>query len=178
MTTTTYQRPSLATARLTLRSPRAADAPRIFELASDVGVARMTTSIPHPLTVDQAEGFLARMERRDPAREEIFSIEAPGDGLIGMLGFHPGGGLAPELGFWFGRPWWGHGYASEAAGAAMTWVREGWKKKFIVSGHFADNPASGGVLVKTGFLYTGQVEPRYSMARDEDAPTRMMVWLA
>ena len=29
-----------------------------------------------------------------------------------------------------------------------------------------------------GFLYTGDVLPRFSMARGEEAATRMMVWLA
>ena len=42
----------------------------------------------------------------------------------------------------------------------------------------ADNPASGAVLIKAGFLYTGDVMPRFSAARGEEAPTRMMVWLA
>src|SRR5208283_1407972 len=84
------ERPILATSRLILRSPVAEDAPRIAELASDPGVARMTTSIPYPLTREQAEGFLERMEARDPAREEIFVIDLPGEGLIGLIGFHPG----------------------------------------------------------------------------------------
>jgi RimJ/RimL family protein N-acetyltransferase len=171
-------RPSLATDRLTLRSPAAADAPRIAELACDKGVARMTTSIPYPLTLAQAEDFLARMDERDSDREELFAIEAPGEGLIGLLGFHPNEAGAPEIGYWLGRPYWGRGYATEAARGAMAWVRDGWKKRYVFAGYFADNPASGEVLVKTGFLYTGEIKDRYSMARDAEAATRMMVWLA
>jgi hypothetical protein len=34
------------------------------------------------------------------------------------------------------------------------------------------------VLTKAGFLYTGDVEMRHSLARGEVAPTRMMVWIA
>jgi RimJ/RimL family protein N-acetyltransferase len=67
---------------------------------------------------------------------------------------------------------------TEAVQEALVWASGPWGKRFIMSGHFADNPASGQVLVKTGFLYTGDVLPRYSMARGETAPTRMMVWLA
>jgi RimJ/RimL family protein N-acetyltransferase len=48
----------------------------------------------------------------------------------------------------------------------------------VASGHFADNPASGRVLEKAGFLYTGDIERRYSRARAEAVDTRMMVWLA
>jgi RimJ/RimL family protein N-acetyltransferase len=47
-----------------------------------------------------------------------------------------------------------------------------------VAGHFADNDASGRVLVKAGFLYTGVVEHKASIARGEPVDTRMMVWLA
>jgi len=172
-------RPGLATARLTLRSPVAADAARIAELASDIGVARMTTSIPYPLTIaQQASSFLERMEARDPAREAIFAIDLPGEGLIGLLGFHPNDGPAPEVGYWLGRAFWGKGYATEALKAALVWARDPWNKRFIVAGYFADNPASGEVLIKAGFLYTGEVQWRWSMARDDEAATRMMVWLA
>jgi RimJ/RimL family protein N-acetyltransferase len=62
--------------------------------------------------------------------------------------------------------------------AVLSWAREVWGRRAVVSGHFADNPASGRVLEKAGFLYTGEVQPRHSTARGEVAPTRMMVWLA
>lgn len=154
------------------------DAERITEFASDIDVARMTTSIPHPFERAYAEDFLRRMEERERADEAVFSIEHPKDGLVGVIGFHPADAPAPEVGYWIGKPYWGQGYATEAASAAIRWAGQGWGKRFVVSGHFTDNPASGRVLEKTGFLYTGVVEPRHSMARGEEAATRMMVWLA
>ena len=39
-------------------------------------------------------------------------------------------------------------------------------------------PASGRVLEKAGFLYTGEVKLMPSLGRSEEAPARMMVWLA
>ena len=58
-------------------------------------------------------------------------------------------------------------------------MKRDWRKKLDVTGHFADNPASGQVLVKAGFLYTGDVEMRACNARGgELVPTRLMVWLA
>jgi RimJ/RimL family protein N-acetyltransferase len=83
-----------------------------------------------------------------------------------------------EIGYWLGRPFWGRGYMTEAVDAALLWAGDGWGRRYLLAGHFADNPASGQVLVKAGFLYTGDVVPRFSMARGEEAPTRMMVWLA
>ena len=47
-----------------------------------------------------------------------------------------------------------------------------------MAGHFSDNPASGQVLCKLGFLYTGEVKLMASTARGAEVPARMMVWLA
>jgi RimJ/RimL family protein N-acetyltransferase len=147
-------------------------------LADDPGVARMTTSIPHPFSQDMAEGFIARMEAADAAREIALAIERRDGVFMGVIGIHPKDHLAPELGYWIGRPFWGVGYMTEAVTAALAWSREGWARRILTSGHFADNAPSGRVLTKADFLYTGEVERRFSIARGEEAPTRMMVWLA
>jgi RimJ/RimL family protein N-acetyltransferase len=175
---TTRSKLRLSTPRLTLRTPRRADAPRIAELAGDFEVARMTSRLPHPYRREDADDFLAYMATADQAREQVFVVEHGQEGPIGMVGFHPGDSLGSEIGYWIGRPYWGRGFATEAARAALAWARDGWRRRAVVSGHFADNPASGRVLEKAGFLYTGRVEPRVSTARGEAAPTRMMVWLA
>ena len=169
--------PGLTTQRLTLRGLRGGDAPRMAVLVNDFDIARMTTSIPYPFAVGHAEDFIARMERRDRDREAVFAVETADDGLIGVVGLHPGP-AGTEIGYWLGRSFWGRGYATEASAAVLTWAHADWGRRFIASGHFADNPASGQVLCKAGFLYTGDVAPRYSVARGEEAPTRMMVWLA
>ncbi|MEI9889980.1 MAG: GNAT family N-acetyltransferase [Caulobacteraceae bacterium] len=67
---------------------------------------------------------------------------------------------------------------SEAARAALAWAGTGWGRRMVTAGHFADNQASGRVLIKAGFLYTGEVQRRFSRARGAEAATRMMVWLA
>jgi RimJ/RimL family protein N-acetyltransferase len=169
--------PSLATARLKLRPLRDEDAAAMAALANDFDVARMTTAIPHPYVLAQARDFIARMEARDARREAVFAIEGEAAPFMGVIGIHPGP-VGSELGYWLGRPFWRAGYATEAARAVTAWAGTQWGRRLIVSGHFADNPASGQVLVKVDFLYTGEVTPRRSIARGEDAPTRMMVWLA
>jgi RimJ/RimL family protein N-acetyltransferase len=170
--------PTLTTERLMLRGPVVSDAERMAELASDRGVAEMTTNIPHPYGLADAEGFIAKVSGPAWDREPSFVIEHRHFGVVGGIGFRllPGG--RPELGYWLGRPFWNRGYATEAARAALDWVRRDWRKKVVVAGHFADNPASGQVLCKAGFLYTGDVELRWSQARQGPVRTRMMVWLA
>jgi RimJ/RimL family protein N-acetyltransferase len=170
--------PTLSTERLLLRGVVSADADRIAELLGDAAIAPMTTSIPQPYDVDDAERWVARCQSLDWAREAQFVIEHHHFGAVGALGFRPGALGRPEIGFWLGRPFWNRGYATEAVRAALDWARRDWRKKLVVGGHFADNPASGQVLCKAGFLYTGDVELRWSQARQGPVRTRMMVWLA
>jgi RimJ/RimL family protein N-acetyltransferase len=171
-------RPSLATGRLRLRFPMAADAPAIAGLAGEAEVARMTTGVPHPYEEEEAETFLRRASRADPREETLFAIDLPGQGAIGLVGLHANVEGATEIGYWLGRPFWGRGYMTEAVRAALDWARTSWGRRWILSGHFTDNAASARVLIKTGFLYTGEIRWRFSLARGEAAPTRMMVWLA
>ena len=170
--------PTLSTERLLLRGAVHADAEQIAELANDAAVASMTTAIPHPYALADAERFVAHSQAQDWDREPSFVIEHRSFGVVGGIGFRPGPNGRPELGYWLGRPFWNRGYATEAARAALDWARRDWRRKLVVAGHFADNPASGQVLVKAGFLYTGDVELRWSQARNGPVRSRMMVWLA
>ena len=169
---------AITTERLRLREPRHDDAMPLAALANDFDVARMTTSMPFPYTRADADDFLERLAARDKSREAVFAIDHADEGPIGVIGFHPKEGAAPEIGYWIGRPYWGRGLATEAVGAAVAWADRAWAQRWVIAGHFADNPASGRVLDKAGFLYTGIVKPLFSKARGAEAPTRMMVRLA
>jgi len=170
--------PKISTPRLTLRAPAHRDAAAIAALADDIDIARMTTHLPHPYGLGDAEAFIQRMQLADLEREVAFVIEHGREGAVGVVGLHTTGQLGPEIGYWIGRPYWGQGIATEAASATLVWAKKDWGRRVVMSGHFADNPASGRVLEKAGFLYTGEVQPRRSAARGTIAPTRMMVWLA
>ena len=170
--------PALRTARLDLRPPAMADARRLASLANDFDVVRMTGSMPWPYTLADAEAFVRHAEQADPAEEALFVIDLPGDGPIGTIGLDPDGVLSVEVGYWLGRPYWGRGYATEALGAVLAWARDAWGRRCITARHFADNPASGAVLIKGGFLYTGRMGPWPCRSRGLDVPTRWMVWLA
>ena len=169
--------PVVATDRLILRGPVRGDGPALAYLLNDLNVSGMTSRIPHPYGLADAEAWIEPAMACDFRTEAQFIIEHRTCGVVGGLGFMAGD--RPELGYWIGRPYWNRGYATEAVRGAMAWARRDWRKKVIVAGHFADNPASGLVLIKAGFLYTGDIERRPSAARGrDDVPTRMMVWLA
>jgi RimJ/RimL family protein N-acetyltransferase len=174
----TQASPVLETPRLTLRAPHARDAAAIARHCADFDIASMTTRIPHPYRRQDADDFLAGVATLDPRREAMFLIETATDGPVGMLGFQRGDDPYPEMGYWIGKPFWGQGFATEAARAALDWARRSWGRRALAAGHFPDNPASGRVLTKCGFLYTGEVRRKYCVARMGETPLKMMVWLS
>ena len=57
---------------------------------------------------------------------------------------------------------------TEAVSAALVWA---WGRTVVRAGH----EASANVLIKANFLYTVEVHLKPSLARGEDAPSRMMI---
>ena len=171
-------RDEVVTARLKLRRPQLGDVGALARLAADYAIASMTTRMPYPYQEGDARHFVSVVMAQDRKRENTFVVDHPDEGLIGAVGFHQTPDAWLEMGYWIGRPYWGQGYATEASRGALDWADKDWGRKVVIAGHFADNPASANVLVKSGFLYTGEVQQRHSRARGQIMPTRMMVWLA
>lgn len=166
-------RTTIETERLILRPIELADAQRVAAFTSDPAVARMVGMIPLPNPKIAAEGWILIMHARRPlGRDHVFGVELPGEGLIGCVGAHAKKQGEIEIGYWFGRPYWGRGFASESARALAEAARELGQ---VTAGHFVDNPASGRVLEKAGFAYTGAIEPRFSLARGVKVDCRLMV---
>jgi RimJ/RimL family protein N-acetyltransferase len=166
------------TERLHLRLPVLSDAPCIAKHANDYAVSSNTTRMSFPYRTADARAFIALARNLNPRDQITFVVEHRDAGAIGALGFHRGDGPAVELGYWLGRPHWGKGLATEAVRGALQWAHNEWGRRLILAGHFADNEVSGRVLIKCGFLYTGEVQRRFSRARGAPAATRMMVWIA
>jgi len=141
---------NLRTERLTLRPFRRTDAGDFTRLAGDWAVASMTSDIPFPLTQQQAMAWL-----RSVRGEVRFAIELEGR-LVGGAGYYRLASGAAELGFWLGRPWWGKGFATEAAQAVLRLGFADPSLPGFTSAHFVDNKASERVLAKLGFEATGR----------------------
>ena len=62
-----------------------------------------------------------------------------------------------ELGYWIGEPYWGRGFATEAAGAIIRYGFETFDLNRLSAVHFARNPASGRVLQKNGMRHEGSL---------------------
>jgi RimJ/RimL family protein N-acetyltransferase len=155
---------TLETDRLVLRPPAAADAAPIQALCSNWNVARMTTRMPHPYTLDDARRWIGgRGDRWADAAEYTFALVFDGT-LVGVAGIDLKEG-AYEIGYWIGEPWWGRGLATEAVGRLIRFGFDELGLDRLAAAHFADNPASGRVLAKCGFRYIGE-GMFYSVARD------------
>lgn len=170
---------TITTQRLTLRSYKQTDAARVAYLAGDYAVAKMCGRVPHPYPIAAAYSFFDLLERgRARGDEFAFAVTVPIDGVIGACGVSRAGrpeDAAWELGYWFGMPYWGLGYASEAARGVMEWARGRLGAKVFAAGHFTDNPASGNVLRKLGFVRTGS-QNLFGLARQETSPAERYVW--
>jgi [ribosomal protein S5]-alanine N-acetyltransferase len=64
----------------------------------------------------------------------------------------------PELGYTFGRAFWGQGYASEAAGAVFDYARTKLSFPKIMSVIHSENKGSRAVVAKYGVHYVDLVE--------------------
>ncbi len=149
----------LKTARLLLRPLEQADIPAIVRLAGAREIASMTANIPHPYTEHDARDFLARVseEFRSGLSVSFAICVSPARELCGVAGLN----ITPahqraELGYWIGIPFWGNGYATEAAGAVVAFGFEALALHRIYAFHFAGNDASKRVLEKIGMRREGR----------------------
>lgn len=156
------------TPRLLLRPGWMEDAPALAEAIGDPAILRNLMRVPAPYSVEDARAFLTLPQ--DPCLPNLlaFTRTRGAPKLVGGGGIHRAEDGTPELGYWIARPYWGLGFATEAARAVLSMARAAGIRD-IRSAHFADNPASGNVLRKLGFRYAGRIEQRYSAARGAKA---------
>lgn len=150
--------PEITTDRLRLRRFVAGDAPEVQRLAGDADVAATTLRIPHPYPDGAAEQWIrthaVRTERGSGADWAV-TIRQSGS-LIGAIGLEIERDHAhAELGYWIGKPYWGNGYATEAASAVIDHAFGAMKLHRVFAHYMAHNPASGRVLEKAGLTREG-----------------------
>ena len=148
---------SLHTARLTLRLPRPADAPLVFDgYGRDAEAIRWLSFLPHEsvATVQAVVAeWCASWERG--TGELMLVVERADDGaFIGVIGLEPGEhGVA--VGYVLCRPAWGHGYATEALRAAVELAFEALGTWRVWATCAVQNAASRHVLEKAGLRHEG-----------------------
>jgi RimJ/RimL family protein N-acetyltransferase len=150
--------PTLRTARLILGPLESRDAEALVRLAGAFEIADTTATIPHPYTPDDARMFLAldAAERASGSSVRL-AVRTEGDSLVGVVSLHQidRDRLSAELGYWIGVPWWGRGYATEAARALVRYGFDELGLHKIHAHYLTRNPASGKVLERIGMQREG-----------------------
>jgi RimJ/RimL family protein N-acetyltransferase len=127
---------------------------------NDEAIVRNLARAPWPYTIEDARSYAALVQ--NPYLPH-FLVTLPDVGVIGAAGISEHEG-EPQIGYWIAREHWGKGYATEASAAVLQIARMLGHKR-LTAGHFADNPASGKVLRKIGFVPSGRPGKRFSLAR-------------
>lgn len=152
--------PQITTNRLRLRPLELTDAPDIQRLAGDREVASSTENIPHPYEDGMAERWVESSKRKFRRGELVnfaITLKSSGD-FIGAIGLRlDSENNEAEVGYWLGKPYWGQGYATEAAVPVIELAFWELDLDRVRAFHFTRNPASGRVLEKVGMSYKGRL---------------------
>jgi len=152
----------IETPRLRLRSYRAADLADLVTLAGDWEIARRAGAIPHPYSAADGREWIAGVQEQHAAgRPRRFAIALKeADRLIGGVGLDGttgDGREEPALGYWVGRPFWGNGYAREAAAAIIDYGFRSLGLATIRAYTDPANVASQKVLLHCGLQNAGTI---------------------
>ena len=157
----------LRTTRLWLRQPRLGDAAQITRLLNNFRVAGNLARVPYPYREIDALSWLRACRPDAPAAETGFSLDLPGEGVVGNCGFHLDDRGKPVIGYWLGEPFWNRGFMSEALAAIVDWYFTVTAADRIGSGVFAFNKASLHIQKKIGFTEIGESR-LHCLARNQE----------
>jgi RimJ/RimL family protein N-acetyltransferase len=150
--------PRLRTERLLLREFRADDIGPELEQVQDPEVQRFLGGVRTPY---EAFRTLATHAGHWALRGfGQWAVQRRADGrFLGRVGlWYPEGWPGPEVGWRLGRAAWGHGYATEAARAAIGWAWTARGMTELSSMIVAENTASQRVAQRLGHVNSGPCE--------------------
>lgn len=150
--------PTLVTARLRLRPFVESDADDLFALQSDADVLRYWDSPPWTER-SRVDRFLAKcQEMAEEGSGARVVVERADDGAF--VGWCTLNSWNPDfrsasLGYCLGKPAWGQGFATEAAGAMLGWAFDALDLNRVQAEADTRNAPSARVLEKLGFKLEG-----------------------
>jgi [ribosomal protein S5]-alanine N-acetyltransferase len=156
--------PTLATDRLILRMFEPADAADVYAYAQNPAVGPAAGWAPHhSLTESQ------QVVRRFISHGDVWAIEERKTGkVIGSIGLSADAKRdvdnARTLGYALGEPYWGRGYATEAASAVLRFAFTQLQCPVLSVFHYPGNTRSQRVIKNLGFVREGILRSSYTLA--------------
>ena len=153
------------------------DAETLFKYASDPEVGPRAGWPPHK-NVEESREIIRTLFNNDTTWA-IFLKET--NEIIGAIGYGPSCDCnlpardgEPIVGYWIAKPYWNHGICTEALRLMIDNIRKTTDIPSLISGHFVDNPASGRVMEKCGFVATGETCIDETQYMGKDRPIRVL----
>jgi len=148
----------ITTKRMVIRPVRENDAEDIFEYSRNPNVGPSAGWKPHK----SLKETIQIMKEVFLGKDHVFAVVRKEDGkLIGTIGLTPDDRRAFDeakmLGYAFGEPYWGQGYATEAARAMVRYGFERLRLAVICAYCYPFNKRSRRVLEKCGLSYEGKM---------------------
>lgn len=149
----------METSRIILRPWQENDAAVLYKWASDPEIGSRAGWPPHK-SVEESLDVIRTVFHNDSNWAIV--LKETGE-AIGAIGYGPACNCnlpAREgeslTGYWIARPYWNRGICTEALKLMIEHIRKTTDIRSLISGHFVDNPASGRVMEKCGFIPTGE----------------------
>jgi len=169
----------METERILLRPWRDDDAETLFKYASDPEVGPRAGWPPHK-SVEESLEIIRTVFHNDTTW--AIELKATGE-AIGCIGYLPSSGCPiparegePLVGYWIAKPYWNQGICTEALKLVIEHIRKTTNIPSLVCGHFVENPASGRVMEKCGFVPTGETYFDDTQYQGEGKPIRVLRW--
>ena len=167
----------MKTKRIHLRSWRESDAEALFRYASDPEVGPRAGWQPHS-SVEESRLIIESVFNN--ATTWAIALNDT-DEAIGAIGYGESCDCAlPALpgeqtvGYWVAKPYWNQGICTEALRLLVDYCFDVEGMQSLISGHFVDNPASGRVMEKCGFVATGEIAFDPSLYGGANRPIRVL----
>ena len=193
----------METNRIILRPWHDSDAEVLYKWASDPDVGPRARWAPHQSVEESLEIIrtvfndalhtwaivlketgetMEQREQSDACIDSAESRQRKTEGQpIGAMGYGPSCECnlpahegEPLIGYWVAKPYWNKGICTEALRLMLDHIRETTDIKSLISGHFVDNPASGRVMEKCGFVPTGETCIDANQYQGENRPIRVL----
>lgn len=152
--------PELVTERLLLRGLEESDLSAYASMCADAEVRRYLgdgRALERPAAWREIAILLGHWDLRGFGQWAV--VERASGELVGRAGlWQPEGWPGMEVGWVLGRPYWGHGYATEAARAAVDHAFQTLGTRRLISLIRPDNGRSIRVAERLGERYDRQVE--------------------